>query len=187
MVLYINSCVRNNSRTDRLARSVLKEIGKEYEELKLEEENLRPYSEEMIEKRTALAKAGDFSNEIFKWARLFAQAEKIVVSAPHWDLSFPALLKLFIENIYVTGLVSEYDEMGRPRGLCKASKLYYVATAGGKFIPDFSYNYIESLCKTCFGIKETQLICAEMLDVEGFDAEKIMTEAQDNIKKIFNE
>lgn len=185
MVLYINSCVRKNSRTDALARVLLEELREDFVEIKLEEENLRPYSEEMVEKRSDLAKKGDFSNEIFKWARLFAQADKIVLSAPHWDLSFPALLKLFIENIYVTGLVSEYDETGRPRGLCKASKLYYVATAGGKFIPDFSYNYIESLCKTCFGIKETQLICAEMLDVEGFDAEKIMTEAESQIRKSF--
>lgn len=181
MILYVNSCVRKNSRTDRLARVLLSKFDDEVVELKLEKENLRPYSEDMIEKRTALAQKGDFSDDIFKWANLFVKADKIVISAPHWDLSFPALLKLFIENIYVTGLVSKYNEKGMPEGLCKASKLYYVATSGGKFIPTYSYNQIEDLCKICFGIKETQLICAEMLDVVGFDAEKILKEAEEKI------
>ena len=66
--------------------------------------------------------------------------------------------------------------------MCKAKKLYYVATSGGKFIPDFSYNYIESLCKDYFGIKDTELIFAQMLDIEGFDADKIMEETIKGIK-----
>lgn len=49
------------------------------------------------------------------------------------DLSFPARLKIYLENIYVTGIVSKYDENGRPRGLCRAERLYYVTTAGGPF------------------------------------------------------
>lgn len=181
MILYINSCVRKNSRTDKLARVLLSKFDDEIVELKLEDENLSPYSEAMIDKRTELASKGDFSDQIFKWANLFAKADKIVISAPHWDLSFPALLKIFIENIYVTGLVTKFGEDGRPVGLCNAKKLYYVATSGGKFIPDYSYKYIESLCKDCFGIKETELFFAEMLDVIGFDADKIIEETEKKI------
>ena len=48
----------------------------------------------------------------------------IVIGAPFWDLSFPAILKIFIENIYVTGLVTKFGENGKPVGLCKAKKLY---------------------------------------------------------------
>lgn len=177
MILYINSCVRKNSRTDKLAKVLLSKFDDEIVELKLEDEKLLPYSESMIEKRSELVSHGNFSDKIFKWANLFATADEIVISAPHWDLSFPAILKIFIENIYVTGLVTKFGENGKPVGLCKAKKLYYVATAGGKFIPDFSYNYIESLCKDYFGIKETELIFTQMLDVDGFDAEKIMADA----------
>ena len=182
MILYINSCVRKNSRTDKLARTLLSKFNDEIVELKLEEENLQPYSESMVEKRTKLVEQRNFSDDIFKWANLFASAEEIVISAPHWDLSFPAILKIFIENIYVTGLVTKFGENGSPVGLCKAKKLYYVTTSGGKFIPDFSYNYIESLCKNYFGIKETELIFAQMLDVVGFDSEKIITETINKIK-----
>lgn len=182
MILYINSCVRKNSRTDKLARTLLSKFNDEIVELKLEEENLQPYSESMVEKRTKLVEQRNFSDDIFKWANLFASADEIVISAPHWDLSFPAILKIFIENIYVTGLVTKFGENGSPVGLCKAKKLYYVTTSGGKFIPDFSYNYIESLCKNYFGIKETELIFAQMLDVVGFDSEKIITETINKIK-----
>jgi FMN-dependent NADH-azoreductase len=182
MILYINSCVRKNSRTDKLARTLLSKFNDEIVELKLEEENLQPYSESMVEKRTKLVEQRNFSDDIFKWANFFASADEIVISAPHWDLSFPAILKIFIENIYVTGLVTKFGENGSPVGLCKAKKLYYVTTSGGKFIPDFSYNYIESLCKNYFGIKETELIFAQMLDVVGFDSEKIITETINKIK-----
>ena len=182
MILYINSCVRKNSRTDKLARTLLSKFNDEIVELKLEEENLQPYSESMVEKRTKLVEQRNFSDDIFKWANFFASADEIVISAPHWDLSFPAILKIFIENIYVTGLVTKFGENGSPVGLCKAKKVYYVTTSGGKFIPDFSYNYIESLCKNYFGIKETELIFAQMLDVVGFDSEKIITETINKIK-----
>ena len=40
MTLYINCCPRMNSRTDRLARALLKKLG-EYEELRLYDEPIR--------------------------------------------------------------------------------------------------------------------------------------------------
>ena len=41
-------------------------------------------------------------------------ADTIVIAAPFWDFSFPAALKIYIENIYVTGIVSRYGSDGRP-------------------------------------------------------------------------
>lgn len=49
------------------------------------------------------------------------------------------------QNIYVTGIVSAYDESEMPVGLCKAKELYYVTAADGPYDPTFSYGYIESL------------------------------------------
>ena len=174
MVLYINACVRKESRTNRIAESLLEKLGGEYEEVKLSEESLKPLSEEMLNKRTQLIEKGLFSDPMFELARQFQQAERIVIAAPFWDLSFPSVLKLYLENIYVTGLVSEYGADGIPHGLCLAEKLYYVTTAGGAYVPDFSYEYIRSLSCNYFGIKETVLIKAQMLDVEGYDAEMIV-------------
>ena len=174
MILYINACTRKESRTERLAKSLLKRLGGAWEELKLSEEDLRPLSEERLARRTELIERRDYSDPMFRLARQFQQADEIVIAAPYWDLSFPAILKLYLENIYVTGLVSEYTETGRPHGLCRARKLWYVTTAGGPYVPDFSYTYIRTMAQDYFGIPEAELIAAEMLDVRGYDAESIV-------------
>ena len=119
---------------------------------------------------------------MFRLARQFQQADVIVIAAPYWDLSFPAVLKAYLENIYVTGLVSEYGADGIPHGLCRAKKLYYVTTAGGPYLPDYSYDYLRALAVGCFGIPETELIKAEMLDVDGFDAQALVEQAVNDIQ-----
>lgn len=181
MILYINACVRNESRTDRLARELLDKLG-DYDELRLSEENLNPLDKESLEYRSELIEKGQFDNDMFKYARQFATADIIVISAPFWDLSFPAILKTYIENIYVTGLVSKYGEDGRPVGLCKATKLYYVTTAGGPYVGTYSYDYIKDLATDAFGIKSTELIYAEMLDIVGNDPEKILSDVIQTIQ-----
>jgi FMN-dependent NADH-azoreductase len=174
MTLYINCCVRRESRTDRLAKAVLKKLGDEYTELKLYDKKLSPLNSETLNYRTSLIENGDYGNKMFDLSKQFAAADKIVISAPYWDLSFPAPLKTYIENIYVTGIVSAYNESGTPVGLCNAKELYYVTTAGGPYDPTYSYGYIESLANGFFGIPETHLVKAEMLDIIGNDAEEIL-------------
>lgn len=49
-----------------------------------------------------------------------------------------------------------------------------MTTAGDPYIPDYSYDYIRTLATGRFGIPETELIKAEMLDVEGYDAEEVV-------------
>lgn len=65
--------------------------------------------------------------------------------------------------------------------MCKAEQLYYVTTAGGPYLPDYSFGYIRDLAVQHFGIKEVSLIKAEMLDVEGFSAEHIIRQVIDSI------
>jgi len=175
MVLYINACVRSESRTDKIARALLEKLG-EFEEVSLSKMGLTPLDEETLRKRTGFISARDYSDNMFDLAKQFANADIIVISAPHWDLSFPSLLKLYIENIYVTGIVSRYDENGVPLGLCKAEKLYYITTAGGPLIEEYGYGYIRDLMIKYMGVKDTTLIKAEMLDVDGFDSEKIVSD-----------
>lgn len=131
MTLYINCCVREKSRTDRLARAVLEKLGGDFTELRIYDAALKPLDRETLDRRTALIEHGDYNDKLFDYAKQFASADTIVIAAPYWDLSFPAPLKAYFENIYVTGIVSEYDEHGMSRGLCKAQELYYVTTAGG--------------------------------------------------------
>ncbi len=180
MILYINACVRGESRTDRLARKLLEKLG-DHTEVYLPGEGLAPLSEEILALRTELIDKGDYSHPMFRYAKQFAAADTIVIAAPYWDLSFPALLKTYIENIYVTGLVSRYGSDGQPIGLCRAKDLYYVTTAGGPFDSRFGFDYISDMAKFCFGIPNTHLIYAEMLDVEGFDSKEILKKAEKEI------
>ena len=147
MILYINSCVREESRTDKIARALLDKLGEKYEEVYLPDESLQPLSAERLKKRTELISKGDYSDKMFDYAKQFSSADIIVISAPYWDLSFPACLKVYIENIYVTGIVSEYAADGSPHGLCTAKELFYVTTAGGPYVADYSFGYIKELAE----------------------------------------
>lgn len=181
MVLYINACVRQDSRTDRIARALLNKLG-EYRELRLDKMNLMPLDEKRLAYRSEKIATGSFDDEIFDLAKEFAAADTIVISAPYWDGSFPAALKVYIENIYVTGIVSKFNEKGVPVGLCKASRLYYVTTAGGSYDKRFSYDYISQLATGMLGIKDTQLIMAELLDIDGMNADDIVAATIAKIK-----
>ena len=178
MILYINCCVREDSRTDELAHEVLRRLGGTFTELKISELNLLPLSRERLERRTALLEAEAYDDPMFDLARQFAAADTIVISAPYWDLSFPAELKLYIENIYATGIVSEYTEDGQPHGLCQAGCLYYVTTAGGPYDPAYSFDYLKTLAVQYLGVKEAKLIKAEMLDIVGNDPRAILDKAK---------
>ena len=182
MVLYINACIRTESRTERLAKALLNKLGA-YEEIKLTDMEIKPLNEERLDYRTAQIEKQNYDDGIFKLSKQFAAADLIITSAPYWDGQFPAVLKIYLENIYSTGIVSKYDKDGRPQGLCKAGKLYYVTTAGGEYDPRFSFDYISDLAKNMFGIKETELIYAEYLDIEGNDAEAILSEAINNVNE----
>ncbi len=185
MVLYVNACVRAKSRTNWLAGQLLDVLG-EYTELDLKKENLRPLNQEILQLRSEMIEKSDYSSRMFNYAKQFAEASRIVIAAPYWDLSFPALLKTYVENIYVTGLVSKYAPDGQPIGLCRAENLYYVTTAGGPYDGRFSFDYIKEMAEVYFGIKHTHLIMAEMLDIEGADVDKILEEAASHIKKDIN-
>lgn len=186
-LLYINACVRKESRTDFLSRKVLEkalnqanDAGHEVtiKELYIGNMDLQPLTKERLEKRTELGNCGDFSDPMFDLAKEFAQADEIVVGAPYWDLSFPASLKVYIENICVTGITFKYTEEGYPVGLCKGKKLTYVTTAGGNIGQfNFGYDYVKTIAQGMFGIGEVEFVKAEGLDIFGADVEGILEEA----------
>lgn len=74
--LLVNACTRGvESRTYQLAQAYLGGIP--YEEVTLIDLNLVPYNQEMVEKRTHLQLAGDFSDPLFDLAKQFADADEI--------------------------------------------------------------------------------------------------------------
>ena len=118
---------------------------------------------------------------MLSYARQFAEADAIVIAAPYWDLAFPALLKIYLEAVTVSGVTFCYSEDGTPKSLCKAKKLIYVTTAGGPIFADFGYSYVRTMAEGFFGIEETVCFKAENLDVIGMDTEKILRETEREI------
>ena len=136
-------------------------------------------NEEFLAKRDRLISAGHFQDDVFAPARQFAEAETIVIAAPYWDLSFPAMLKQYLEQINVVGITFRYTEEGVPAGLCRAERLFYVTTAGGFFVPEeFGFGYVRSLAQNFYGIQDVRQIRAVGLDIDGADAGKIMSAAE---------
>ena len=189
-ILYVNATVRPDSRTKRIARYLLDRIPAEKKILNLGDEDIRPLNNEVLEFRTRLTSAKDFENGIFHYAKDYAQADTIIIVAPYWDLSFPALLKNYIEAINVNGIVFRYTDKGEVDGLCKAKNLIYITTAGGKIISDdYGFGYIKELAQKFHGIENIEYIKAEGLDIEGAEVEKILQNAEkkaDKIIEMFN-
>lgn len=183
-ILFVNACVRSDSRTYRLARRILGKLNGNVTEVNLEKENIQPLTSKTLEKRVKLLIDKHYDDEFLRYARQFAEADIIVIAAPFWDLSFPALLKCYVEAITVSGITFKYTEKGI-LGLCQAKKLIYVSTSGG-YIPDnnFGYGYFQSLAENLYGIPETQFFKAEGLDIIGNDVEGIMQKSLAQIDSV---
>lgn len=180
MVLFVNACVRKDSRTKRVADRLLNTLNQPVTELRLADCLFPAVDEAFLNMRDRLIEEEDFGDPMFALARQFAQADDIVVAAPYWDLSFPAVLKQYIEQINVSGVTFRYSEEGIPEGLCKANRLFYITTAGGDFVPDdYGYGYIKALAENFYGIKTVELIKAAGLDIVGADVEQILSSCEE--------
>ena len=184
MILFVDACVREESRTRSLAECLLSTMDGEVETLRLSEVQFPTVDEAFLLHRDRMIEEGNFDEDRFAPARQFASADTIVIAAPYWDLSFPAALKQYLEQINVLQITFRYTPEGIPEGLCRAKELYYVTTAGGDFAPEeFGFGYVKALAENYYGIRNVQLIKATGFDLVGADPEKILEERKERILK----
>ena len=182
-ILFINACVRGESRTKKLAEKLLEKLNRPVEEVRLEEINFPIVDEDFLNMRDRLISEGSLDSPVFDLARQFSEAETIVIAAPYWDLSFPAVLKQYFEQVNVVGITFRYTEEGIPEGLCKADRIFYVSTAGGIYVPtEFGFGYVKALAQGYYGIGDVRLIEAGGLDIYEADIETILEEAEETIE-----
>lgn len=184
-LLFINSCVRGEkSRTLKLARHFLERYQGIHPDAVVTEVDvcalrLPPQYPEVLAERDALWNAGKLDQPMFEPARQFAAADKIVIAAPFWDLSFPAALKIYLERISVTDITFGYDADGNGIGLCKASKLLYITTRGGYYAGtplDVATAHIKGL-GVMYGIPDVRFLDAEGMDDIRNDKEALLAAA----------
>ena len=108
-ILFVNACVREGSRTKRLADHLLASIDGDITEVYLENEHIQPLDRESLARRDVLVSNGELEDDMLSYARQFAEADAIVIAAPYWDLAFPALLKIYLEVVTVSGVTFCYS------------------------------------------------------------------------------
>ena len=130
-LLFVDCCISQRgpaSRTLLLASAYSKAFLEKWPDAEIETVlpetllALKPFDEAMLDERDALASVEAWDAPVFELARQFRAADRIVVAAPFWDLSFPAALRTYIEYISANGLTYHYDETGWHGG-CKARQL----------------------------------------------------------------
>lgn len=126
-LIFIDSCMREESRTKRIATPIIAELSKRYE---VERIALEGASYPAVDSKTLQDRnIGIVPEHFVDLAKKVAAADRIVIAAPFWDMSFPAILKLFIENLSLFGVTFNTDDK-TCYGLCKCQKLLYITTRG---------------------------------------------------------
>ena len=185
-LLFINACVRPQSRTLELCREYISLLESRYDiqltELELSKMHLQSFDCDMLNRRDRDIAAGEFSSDRYAPAKVFAAADMILIGAPYWDYSFPSSLKVFFEHISVNTLTFRY-EGADCISLCKADRLCYITTAGG-YIGDRNSGerYISDMCRV-FGIEKTEFFRAEGLDIYGNDVKEIMDKTKEEMRE----
>ena len=181
--LYIDASVRGkDSRTRALAEQIKGHLGGNWEEINLRELTLLPLNEERLAKKQELLSKSKYDDPSFALARQIKEAERVLIIAPCYDYLYPALLKLYIENITHMGITFDYDELGRAKGLTNIREVFYVTTAGGYLDEDIGYLNIKAVFNGLFGVKSIHRIAAEGLDIVGCDIPAKLKQALQEFK-----
>lgn len=184
-LLFVDCCISQRgpaSRTLLLASAYSKAFLEKWPDAEIETVlpetllALKPFDEAMLDERDALASVEAWDAPVFELARQFRAADRIVVAAPFWDLSFPAALRTYIEYISANGLTYHYDETGC-HGDCMARQLVYLTSGGDVERKDsVGVSYWRQL-SAMFGIPLFDYVFAGGLDAAPEKAPEILDSA----------
>ncbi|EGT4144295.1 FMN-dependent NADH-azoreductase [Clostridium perfringens] len=183
-VLYIKANIKNEgeSRTFKVSDSFVEEYKKNNPEdeiitLDLYKENIDFLRADDLGKLFGLKDEESKNNSILKYAYQFADADKYIIAAPMWNLSFPAILKAYIDYVSVSGITFKYTAEG-PVGLLNNKKAVHIVSRGGGY-DNSPYEMGDRYLRTIlgfFGIKDIETIAIDNLDVIGVNVEEKVEE-----------
>lgn len=188
-LLYIDACIRNGeSRTKRIAAPIVEALKEKYEvdTLTLNELKLEVVQEELIAKRNS----GIIDPMVMSWAEMVRDADRIVISAPFWDMSIPAALKVFLELCSIFDVTFKSDDK-TCYGNCKAEKMLFITTRGMDIatgdVLEQATSYLKAL-SWLWGIGPMQVVAAQNMDyVSAQEIEEKINEAIEEGMKIVEE
>ncbi|MBY6087420.1 FMN-dependent NADH-azoreductase [Priestia flexa] len=118
----------------------------------------------------------------------FLQADKVIFSAPMWNLSFPPLMKAYIDNILIAGKTFKYTESG-PVGLATGKKVALLEARGGVYSegPAAELEFTQKYFRTVMGfigIQDVELVVAEGMAYAPAEADQILANAVEKAKSV---
>ncbi|EPB8165761.1 FMN-dependent NADH-azoreductase [Clostridium perfringens] len=183
-VLYIKANIKNEgeSRTFKVSDSFVEEYKKNNPEdeiitLDLYKENIDFLRADDLGKLFGPKDEESKNNSILKYAYQFADADKYIIAAPMWNLSFPAILKAYIDYVSVSGITFKYTAEG-PVGLLNNKKAVHIVSRGGGY-DNSPYEMGDRYLRTIlgfFGIKDIETIAIDNLDVMDVNVEEKVEE-----------
>ena len=163
-LIYIDATMREESRTRMIAEPLVGELAKRYEieRIKLDGVDFPAVGSRILHDRDN----GIVPQEYADMAGRIAAADRIVIAAPFWDMSFPSILKVFLENMSLFHITFDSDDT-HCYGLCRCEKVLYVTTRGMNIHTgdplEQATPYIKAL-SCLWGLGELFVVAAENMD-----------------------
>ena len=182
-LVIIDSCMRAESRTRRILNAAREVLSTRYdiEIIDVNAAGLLPLTPAGLEERTS----GIVPEQTLSLAKTIAAADRLVVAAPFWDMSFPATLKAFFENMSLYGVTFE-DNGHTCLGLCKCKKVMYITTRGMDIETgsprEQGSSYLMAL-STLWGLGEVTTVAAKNLDYLSTDEVEAKIEETSSLAK----
>ena len=185
-VFYVDACLRTGSNTRKIADAIIAKLAERYEveTIRLSENAFPVVNNDILNDRAN----GIVPDEYVEMAKKLADADRLVIAAPFWDMSFPSALKVFLENMSLFNVTFGSNEK-ECYGLCKAEKVLYITTRGMNINTGDALEqatpYIKAIGKL-WGLGELHVISAQNMDysTEEQKAEKVRNAIEEGLQLI---
>lgn len=185
-IFYVDVCLRTGSNTKKIADAIIAKLSERYD---IETVRLSEYAFPVVDNDILNDRAnGIVPDEYVAMAKKLANADRIVIAAPFWDMSFPGALKVFLENMSLFNVTFGSNEK-ECYGLCKAEKVLYITTRGMDISTggdlEQATPYLKAIGKL-WGLGELHVISAQNMDysTEEQKAEKVKNAIEEGLKLI---
>ncbi len=131
-VLVVDSCIRKNSKTRMVLNSFLSRLSNDYlvEKIYLNNnDSLIPLNDEILDKRNKDIINKEFNSTYYDFAKKLKECDIVIIAAPFYDLTFPSVLKIFIEQTLISNLTFVDTENG-VKGIINCNKMIYITVRG---------------------------------------------------------
>ena len=180
-LIVVDACMHEGSRTRKIMEPIVARLAKRYsvEKIVLEADSYPVVGKRILEERSS----GYVPQEIVETAKKVADADRLVIAAPFWDMSYPSALKVFFENMSLFNIT--FANNGKEfTGLCKCEKVLYITTRGmniktGEALEQAT-PYIRALSRL-WGLGELTVIAEENMDYS--TPEEIEAKIKDGIER----